>query len=133
LNKYRICCLTYGGLNALAEQAVKAVNDPELEITCLSTRISTLTQNLTADIQEQAEVFVAGSSNLRATKQMLNVPCVGIEVDYQDYLHHILTVAREGRHHQVGIVTYQEPLPYDFQEIEALVGVKGNCPKLRRN
>jgi propionate catabolism operon transcriptional regulator len=80
--------------------------------------------NLTADIQEQAEVFVAGSSNLRATKQMLNVPCVGIEVDYQDYLHHILTVAREGRHHQVGIVTYQEPLPYDFQEIEALVGVK---------
>lgn len=124
MNKYRICCLTYGGLDALAKEAVKAVNDPELEITCLSTRLSVLAHHLTADIQSQAEVFVAGSSNLRATRQMLNVPCVEIEVDYQDYLHHILTVAQGTEHRNIGIVTYQEPLRYDFREIESLIGVE---------
>lgn len=123
MNKYRICCLTYGGLDILAREAIQKIDDPELEITCLSTRLSILTPDLIASIQEKTEVFVAGSSNLKTARQLFNVPCVAIKVDYQDYLRHILEVSQKQQHRKIGIVTYQEKLPYAFSEIEALTGV----------
>lgn len=123
MNKYHLCCLTYGGLDILAKEAIRKINDPELEITCLSTRLSTLTPDLIDRIQGKTEVFVAGSSNLKMAKQLFNVPCVAIKVDYQDYLRNILESFQKQQHRKIGIVTYQEKLPYSFSEIEALTGV----------
>ncbi|MEG2177030.1 MAG: PrpR N-terminal domain-containing protein, partial [Oscillibacter sp.] len=121
MNKYRICCLTYGELHNMALQAVEKFNDPEVEITCISARYQTVPESVATALAEKNEVFVAGSSNYDILRSSYDVPVVGLEVGYQDYLQHIMEVSKTIKN--IGIVTYHTPLSFDFSAIERLLGI----------
>lgn len=120
--KYKICCFTYGKLHELALDAVEALDDPEMDITCISTRGDLLAKSIETARKDQFEVFVAGSSNYEIIAHSYDIPSVGIEVSYQDYLQHIVDASHQTD--RVGIVTYREELDFDFSLIEPLLGVR---------
>ena len=124
MKRYQICCLTYGELTDLASEAVQNLEDPEVEVTVLSATPSSMREKLTTEIMGRTEVFVAGSANLNALEKIFQAPVVGIKVAYQDYLKHLLALAKDGCHTRIGIVTYQEKLPYDFSEVDSLLGIQ---------
>lgn len=131
MNKYNICCLTYGALDELAKEAVRKLNDPELEVTFLPTAFNALnafddsTQSRLPEIQERAEVFVAsGSNRIQLMKLVHDTPVVQIWVGYQNYFHLIAGLIRNQEHRRIGIVTYQEPLTYSFRDAEELLGIE---------
>lgn len=124
MKRYQICCLTYGELTDLASEAVQNLEDPEVEVTVLSATPSSMRTELTTEIMGRTEVFVAGSANLNALEKIFQAPVVGIKVAYQDYLKHLLALAKDSCHTRIGIVTYQEKLPYDFSEVGSLLGIQ---------
>lgn len=121
MNPYQICCLTYGELHNMALRAVAAFNDPEVHITCRSARYQTVPGSVAEALADKTEVFVAGSSNYDILRSSYDVPAVGLEVGYQDYLQHILEASKTAK--SIGIVTYHTPLAFDFSAMEPLLGI----------
>ncbi|MVB10088.1 Anaerobic nitric oxide reductase transcription regulator NorR [Caprobacter fermentans] len=120
--KYRICCFTYGKLHELALNAVRQLNDPEMEITCVSTQGQKLNKSIRLALKNNTEVFIAGSSNFETISHSYDIPIVGIEVGYQDYLQHIVEASKKAD--RIGIACYQNRLNYDFSLLEPFLGIQ---------
>ncbi|WP_411678227.1 sigma 54-interacting transcriptional regulator [Caproicibacter sp.] len=120
--KYKICCFTYGKLHELALNAVQQLNDPEMEITCVSTQGQKLNKSIQLALKNNTEVFIAGSSNFETISHSYDIPIVGIEVGYQDYLQHIVEASKKAD--RIGIACYQNRLNYDFSLLEPFLGIQ---------
>ncbi|GAA0181054.1 sigma-54-dependent Fis family transcriptional regulator [Clostridium sediminicola] len=122
MNKFKIGCLTYKKLDILAQQAVKQINDPTIEIILVEGLMEQLIDKVNQEMRNGVDVFIGGGANAKIVSKYTSVNVVNIKLTFYDYFYAVLEAKKVSN--KIGIVNYIETAIMDFSKIEEGLGVE---------
>lgn len=122
MDKIKICVLSYNHLYYLVEEAIKLLDDDELDVFTLSCRHESLYECVQTAIGMGAEAFVAGASNYKIFQQYYDYPVVEIVHSLSDYIRCISEVADYCK--SISVITYFKTPVHDFSVLEKIFNIK---------
>lgn len=122
MKKYKIGFLTYKKLDILAQEAVKQINDPSVEIILIEGLMENLIDRVNEEMKNGVDVFIGGGSNAITISKYTDANVVNIKLTFYDYFNAILKAKEIGN--SIGIVNYIETPTTDLSKLETLLGIK---------
>ncbi|WP_339314846.1 sigma 54-interacting transcriptional regulator [Paenibacillus sp. FSL R10-2734] len=101
----KICCITYKELDTLVRAAIANINTTELQITFVEGLREEIIPNVQREINNGAEVLLAGGANAKIAERVFSVPVLKYKISDFDYLTAIYRGLEIGT--SVAIVNYR--------------------------
>lgn len=101
----KICCITYKYLDDLVRQAIKKIDDSEIEITIVEGLRGEILEEVQSRITDGAEILLAGGANATIAENHFSLSVLNYKISDFDYLtaiHHGYEMGQS-----VAIVTFQ--------------------------
>lgn len=122
MSNFKIGFLTYKKLDLLAQNAVKKVNDPNIEIILIEGLMENLIDRVNKEMKNGVDVFIGGGANARIVSRYTNANVVTIKLTFYDYFNAVLKAKEISN--SIGIVNYLETPKMNFSKLEKSLGVK---------